>query len=55
MMQRRTVAVVDEAVSFLEWQPEGTPRGVVVLLHGGGLDSAELSWGDLGGRLAGAG
>ena len=38
-------------VSYLDFRPE-TPVGTVVLLHGGGTDSAELSWGEVGPRLA---
>lgn len=41
-------------VSYLTWSPE-RPAGTVVLLHGGGIDSAELSWGGIGGDLAAAG
>lgn len=57
MHARREVSVDGRPVSYLEWTPpEGIdPRGVLVLLHGGGLDSAELSWGDFGGRVASAG
>lgn len=56
MRMGREVMVDGSPVSYLEWAaPAGPPRGVVVLLHGGGLDSAELSWGDFGGRLAEAG
>lgn len=53
--QRRTLAVNGEAVSYLEWRPAGVSRGDVILLHGGGYDSAELSWGGFGGYLAAAG
>lgn len=43
-------------VSYLEWQPASEPVGPdVLLLHGGGLDSAWLSWGELGSQLADAG
>lgn len=46
-------------VSCLEWCPPAAPTGrqkpPVLLLHGGGVDSAELSWGDLGPSLAEAG
>lgn len=41
-------------VSYLTWSPE-RPRGTVVLLHGGGVDSAELSWGGIAPGLASAG
>ncbi|SEH85887.1 Pimeloyl-ACP methyl ester carboxylesterase [Mycolicibacterium rutilum] len=50
-MQRSTVRLPWGNVSYLEWG-EGAP---VVLLHGAGVDSASLSWGDLGPRLAAAG
>lgn len=43
------------SVSYLEWLPERTPRSTVVLLHGGGVDSAELSWGGFAPHLALAG
>lgn len=40
-------------VSYLQWQPLSSPRGQdIVLLHGGGVDSASLSWGLLGPMLA---
>ncbi|MFT3874912.1 MAG: alpha/beta hydrolase [Propioniciclava sp.] len=42
-------------VSYLEWLPEGEPASTVLLLHGGGLDSAALSWGEVGPALAAAG
>lgn len=42
--------------SCLEWVPAGEPAGPdVLLLHGGGVDCAELSWGGLGPALAAAG
>ncbi|ERG64683.1 hypothetical protein L332_09515 [Agrococcus pavilionensis RW1] len=53
---RTTVALPWGPVSYLEWAPPaGADASVVVLLHGGGLDSAWLSWGELGGELAAAG
>ncbi|WP_083587083.1 alpha/beta fold hydrolase [Agrococcus sp. Marseille-P2731] len=61
---RRTVALPWGDVSYLEWQPGTPPSGsprpaagapTVLLLHGGGLDSALLSWGGIGGELAAAG
>ncbi|GEK78855.1 alpha/beta fold hydrolase [Agrococcus baldri] len=53
---RRTIRLPSGPVSYLEWLPEGPgSASVVVLLHGGGLDSAELSWGATGGALAAAG
>lgn len=54
-MQRREVRLAGGPASYLDWTPSGTVRRTVVLLHGGGLDSALLSWGDFGGRLAAAG
>lgn len=42
-------------VSYLEWQPAEPTRETVVLLHGGGFDSASLSWGEVGPELAAAG
>lgn len=45
-------------VSVLEWPAQGERAGSlpdVLLLHGGALDHAELSWGELGPRLARAG
>ncbi|GAB3624128.1 alpha/beta hydrolase [Mariniluteicoccus endophyticus] len=46
-MERRVVPLDRAAVSYLVAEPAGTPRGRLVLLHGGGADSAELSWGGL--------
>lgn len=49
--QRRSVRLPWGAVSLLEWQAEDTAtaaeRPTVVLLHGAGADSAELSWSSL--------
>ncbi|MGW4797917.1 alpha/beta fold hydrolase [Nonomuraea sp. NPDC004297] len=42
-------------VSYLDWHPGAEPRSTVVLLHGGGVDSASLSWGEVGARLSAAG
>ncbi|MGW4095491.1 alpha/beta fold hydrolase [Mycobacterium sp. NPDC004974] len=41
-------------VSYLTWAPLH-PVSTVVLLHGGGVDNASLSWGGIGPRLADAG
>lgn len=41
-------------VSYLTWAPRH-PASTVVLLHGGGVDNASLSWGGVGPRLADAG
>lgn len=54
-MNRATLDLPWGLVSYLEWRPEGEPRSTVVLLHGGGVDNATLSWGDLGRELAAAG
>ncbi|RAV10334.1 alpha/beta hydrolase [Mycolicibacterium sp. GF69] len=52
-MSRSTVGLSWGAVSYLEWAPSHTGRAAtVVLLHGGGVDSASLSWGGVGSRLA---
>lgn len=42
-------------VSYLEWTPEQATGPTVVLLHGGGFDSASLSWAEVGTQLAAAG
>lgn len=55
---RSTIGLSWGDVSVLEWAPSGDgagPRPDVLLLHGGGLDSASLSWRGLGGTLASAG
>lgn len=52
---RRVLALDGASVSVSEWtavSPQGPP---MLLLHGGGADSAELSWGELGPALAAAG
>lgn len=57
---RRVIDLGWGTVSCLEWEPPGSVDDAegaadplpVLLLHGGGLDSARLSWGDLGERLA---
>lgn len=41
-------------ISYLDYRPDN-PTATVVLLHGGGVDSAALSWGEVGPRLAAAG
>ncbi|GAA1836171.1 alpha/beta fold hydrolase [Agromyces salentinus] len=56
MPTRRTRAEVTGAtVSVLEWTPARATGRTVLLLHGGGADSAELSWGEVGPALAAAG
>lgn len=54
--QRAEVEMGWGSVSYLRWSPEAAePLGTVLLLHGGGMDSAELSWGEVGPALAAAG
>jgi pimeloyl-ACP methyl ester carboxylesterase len=54
--RRSTVELSWGPVSYLEWCNSPTSFEIdVVLLHGGGVDSAVLSWGGLGPRLAAAG
>lgn len=53
--ERRVVRLPWGAVSCLEWRPRDELTSTLVLLHGGGLDSAALSWGDVGPALASAG
>lgn len=56
MEQRRGQAAVSGAtISYLEWRPAVETGSAVLLLHGGGADSAELSWGEVGPALARAG
>lgn len=43
------------SVSVLTYLPEAAPRADVLLLHGGGLDNAWLSWSGLGPAFAAAG
>lgn len=55
---RRSVDLHWGQVSYLEWAPRADSEAnspAVLLLHGGGLDSAWLSWGGLGPALAEAG
>lgn len=54
-MRRATVRFPWGTVSYLEWAPEQAGAPTVVLLHGGGVDSASLSWGGVGPRLAASG
>jgi len=53
--ERMTVEVTGATISMLEWSPAEPAGPVVLLLHGGGADSAELSWGEVGPALADAG
>lgn len=56
MEPRRTQVTLEAAtVSYLEWTPIRETGSPVLLLHGGGADSAELSWGEIGPALAAAG
>lgn len=52
---RTTITLPSGAISYLEFRPVDRPAATVVLLHGGGVDSASLSWGEAGPRLAAAG
>lgn len=54
-MDRFRLALPWGWVSCLRWEPDGDRNGDLLLLHGGGLDSAELSWGEIGPALAEAG
>ncbi len=54
-MQRATVRFPWGTVSYLEWAAEQAGAPTVVLLHGGGADSAALSWSGVGPRLAASG
>ncbi len=40
------------SVNYLEWNPAQACRGTLILLHGGGLDSASLAWSRVGTELA---
>lgn len=53
--RRAEIALPGALVSFLEWRPLAATGSPVLLLHGGGADSAELSWGEVGSALADAG
>ena len=56
MITRRFAAHVDGAtVSVAEWSAPQPKATTVLLLHGGGADSAQLSWGGVGPALAAAG
>ncbi|MGV0699675.1 alpha/beta fold hydrolase [Mycolicibacter sinensis] len=54
MTVRATLELPSGPVSYLDFRPDDAVRAVV-LLHGGGVDSATLSWGEIGPRLAAAG
>lgn len=53
--RRAQITAAGTEVSFLEWRPVEESGSPVLLLHGGGADSAELSWGEVGPALAAAG
>ncbi|WP_264076887.1 alpha/beta fold hydrolase [Mycolicibacterium houstonense] len=53
-MTRAVVDLPSGPVSYLSWAPDDAGP-TVVLLHGGGVDNASLSWGGIGPRLAQAG
>lgn len=53
--RRTTAAATGATVSLLEWAPAEPTGPVVLLLHGGGADNAELSWAQAGAALADAG
>ena len=55
---RRTLGLSWGTVSYLDWNPLRAidqDKPAVLLLHGGGVDNASLSWGELGPVLADAG
>ncbi|KUH90615.1 alpha/beta hydrolase [Mycobacterium sp. IS-1556] len=55
-MRRATVRLSWGTISYLEWTPDGADAApTVMLLHGGGVDSASLSWSGVGPRLAASG
>jgi pimeloyl-ACP methyl ester carboxylesterase len=53
--RRRTCDLGWGTVSYLEWLPDRATGPDVLLLHGGGVDCAALSWGGLAPVLAAAG
>lgn len=55
MSTRTTIDLPHATVSMREWRPARETGPPVLLLHGGGSDSAELSWGGIGPGLAAAG
>jgi pimeloyl-ACP methyl ester carboxylesterase len=55
-VSRRSLRLSWGEISYLEWEPtHGEADGGILLLHGGGLDSAALSWGEVGPALAASG
>lgn len=59
MTVRSILELSSGPVSYLDFRPDDfrpdDPVATVVLLHGGGVDSASLSWGEIGPGLAAAG
>jgi pimeloyl-ACP methyl ester carboxylesterase len=53
--RRREITLSIGMISYLEWVPSAESGSPVLLLHGGGADSATLSWGELAPTLAAAG
>lgn len=53
--RRTSISIPGATVSVLEWRPPSESGIPVLLLHGGGADNAELSWGAVGPALARAG
>lgn len=52
---RTRITLPGAEVSLCEWTPTHESGSPLLLLHGGGADSAELSWGGIGPQLAAAG
>lgn len=52
---RRHIALSMGTISYVEWTPVAETGFPVLLLHGGGTDSAMLSWGELAPALSAAG
>lgn len=53
--RRTSITLPSTTVSVLEWRPSSEAGLPVLLLHGGGADNAQLSWGEVGPALASAG
>lgn len=53
--RRRILELPSGSVSVLDWTPARRTGPDILMLHGGGLDSAQLSWGATGRALAHAG
>ncbi|WP_435744073.1 alpha/beta fold hydrolase [Microbacterium sp. PMB16] len=54
-LRHASATVMGTEIAYREWLPSETAGSDVLLLHGGGADSAELSWGEVGPALAVAG